>query len=247
MNFPQHPIKQTVKPQVDRTEALRYLGFSGQTVEPHLMDRFEALCQTCEEGLTPAFVWRACRVNAEASHWQGSSKVAHVVLEDPNFDLRGKGIAHHLEGAVGAVILACTLGFASERELRRHTALSATDGLMYGAAASSLIEQTAEAASAAIAEFAAEQGLYAGLRYSPGYGDLPLDLQPQLLNALDAGKKLGLSVTPANLLVPTKSITAILGLYTTPPRTEYTSPCNGCIVFDDCPFRQKGTTCHGFE
>ena len=50
------------------------------------------------------------------------------------------------------------------------------------------------------------------MRYSPGYGDLPLSLQKDLLATLEAGKRIGLSVTESNMLTPLKSVTAIIGL-----------------------------------
>ena len=46
-------------------------------------------------------------------------------------------------------------------------------------------------------------------RRSPGYGDLPLELSRRILDELDATKKIGVSITDSNLLVPSKSVTAI--------------------------------------
>ena len=46
-------------------------------------------------------------------------------------------------------------------------------------------------------------------RRSPGYGDLPFELSREIINRLDATKKIGVSITDSNLLVPSKSVTAI--------------------------------------
>ena len=46
-------------------------------------------------------------------------------------------------------------------------------------------------------------------RRSPGYGDLPLALSRTILAELDAPRKIGVSITDSNLLVPSKSVTAI--------------------------------------
>ena len=46
-------------------------------------------------------------------------------------------------------------------------------------------------------------------RRSPGYGDLPLELSREIINCLDAPRKIGVSITDSNLLVPSKSVTAI--------------------------------------
>ena len=111
------------------------------------------------------------------------------------------------------VLMAVTLGHESERSLKRAVAVNPTDGLLLDAMASSMVEDAADSLQALIRSSAAEQGLYAGNRFSPGYGDLPLDVQPRFLDALGAGKLLGISVTDGNLMIPSKSITAVIGLF----------------------------------
>ena len=49
-------------------------------------------------------------------------------------------------------------------------------------------------------------------RCSPGYGDLPLSLQPHLLSALNANKLLHITLSDTLLMIPQKSITAIVGI-----------------------------------
>ena len=53
------------------------------------------------------------------------------------------------------------------------------------------------------------EGLKLKPRRSPGYGDLPLELSREIITCLDAPRKLGVSITDSNLLVPSKSVTAI--------------------------------------
>lgn len=49
-------------------------------------------------------------------------------------------------------------------------------------------------------------------RFSPGYGDLDLSFQKQIISLLDTHRKIGLSITDGLMLTPTKSITAIIGI-----------------------------------
>ena len=49
-------------------------------------------------------------------------------------------------------------------------------------------------------------------RFSPGYGDLPLALQKDVFQALDCERRLGLTLTDSLLMVPSKSVTAIVGI-----------------------------------
>ena len=152
------------------------------------------------------------------------------------------------------ILLAVTVGMQSEMLLRRERALSATDGLLVDACASSLVEQAANVLNAHIVEEATARNLAATSRFSPGYGDLSLSCQPAFLVASGADRALGIHATAAHLLVPTKSITAVIGLRSHPnPAREggaSTAPtegirCSTCPVADTCALRAEGRTCYG--
>jgi cobalamin-dependent methionine synthase I len=49
-------------------------------------------------------------------------------------------------------------------------------------------------------------------RFSPGYGDLPLELQTNLFKVLDCQHFIGLTLNDSMLMSPSKSVTAIVGL-----------------------------------
>ncbi len=183
-----------LKARVKREEALAFLGHRGQELGD-LRERLNRAATLCEAELVPRGVY--CVVPACA---------AREVLP-------GEDIACHLEGCDEVALMAVTLGAQSEMLLRREQALSVTDGLLVDACASSLVEQAADALNALIVEEAAARGLAATTRFSPGYGDLPLSCQPAFLAACGADRALGIRATAANLLVPAKSITAVIGLY----------------------------------
>lgn len=257
--------------RVSRAEALRYLGYAGQSIDPSLDERLQAALSACEAGKPPAGVFaifplERCGGEAEGEHAAGEAAAARKVgtaravgsvawlseicerdstsLENvaaavdasglasaarsaaagsagsPGALVRGAGlllpgedIVRFLEGATHCALMAVTLGAQREQELQRRTALSATDALLYDAACSALAEAAADALQERVAQAAAGRGLdmLAG-RFSPGYGDLPLDVQKPLLAALDAYRALGLAATESCLLVPRKSVTAVVGL-----------------------------------
>ncbi len=49
-------------------------------------------------------------------------------------------------------------------------------------------------------------------RYSPGYGDYPLSEQRRLLSILDASRRVGVSLTDALVMAPSKSVSAVIGV-----------------------------------
>ena len=79
-------------------------------------------------------------------------------------------------------------------------------------------------------------------RYSPGYGDLPLTLQPQLLSLLDAARQIGLTLTDTCLMTPRKSVTALFGLSGRPP-ARHASGCQSCSLKETCSYRKAGISC----
>lgn len=242
---------------VDVSEALGYLGHAGQELSPDLARRLARaveLAQACDpQGAARAFSVAAFECDA------GGMPCA-VRLEGTPLVLPGYDVARHLAGAREVVLMAVTLGLASEQALRREQALSPTDGLLLDACASALVESAANELSCVAARRAAERGLTAGTRFSPGYGDLPLGVQQALLDTLDAARALGVSVTPGNLLVPSKSITAVAGLFADAAedaedaeavRAAENAPassartCAVCHLAPTCVLHAQGRTCYG--
>ena len=218
----------------DRTEVLRYLGYHGQEITPELEKRIDEGISRCEEASRPASVTTAFAVREAGERL--------VTLDGCAVQLEGQDIARHLHDASEVVLVAATLGTGIDRELRR---LSLTDPLgqvVFDAAATACIERVVDEIEATIRADAAERGLYCSWRFSPGYGDLPLSTQPQLLAALNATRRLGITLTSSNLMVPTKSVTAVVGLHAT-PQPGLASSCSVCSLAEFCSLRARGITC----
>lgn len=229
------PRKGQVSCTLDRETALRFLGYTGQIVDNELLGRFEQLAQRCESEIVARYVWMVDTVKQVEDG---------LILETVNLHLPGKDCANHLRGAQYVVLVAVTLGQTCELELRQLKALNTLDFLMYDACASALTEAAGNVVHDQISEEAKLVDLYAHARFSPGYGDLPLSVQSAFLDAVGARKALGLAVNDNNFLVPTKSITAVIGLFED-KECEGESPCLVCAALDYCSFRERGITCHG--
>ncbi|MDO5792162.1 MAG: vitamin B12 dependent methionine synthase [Coriobacteriia bacterium] len=264
--------------RLDRSEALRYLGYTGQRVDEALLTRFNKLADECERSIKPVFAWSVFDIDEKRTCWEapepaatcsldaldaatdavenrsaascveaecGKELVSRVALEGCDLVLEGNSIAEHLRGAYKVALMACTLGAVSEREMRKHEAISVADGVMFGACCSALVEAAANVTEDLIVRFAKDTGLTTNWRFSPGYGDLPLTAQPAFLRALDASRRLGISVTSTNMLVPVKSVTAVLGLFEkSADGGEARDACAICRLRDGCELRKRGVTCH---
>lgn len=226
---------------IDRSEVLRYLGYAGQEMTPELSVRIDEGVARCLDVCQPAGVWADFPVVGERA---GEGDVPELALVGTAFAPRGHDICAHLAGARSVGVLAVTLGVASERELRRLSGSDPLAGVIFDAACTTLVERAADAAEARLVAAASARGLYTNSRYSPGYGDWGLEAQPHLLAAVDASRRLGLTLTPTLLLVPTKSVTAVVGMFDTPQPTSK-KLCGKCLCREFCTIRKDGRTCRG--
>jgi cobalamin-dependent methionine synthase I len=112
------------------------------------------------------------------------------------------------------VVFAATVGLEPDRLIARYGRLRPTKALLVQAIGAERIEAVCDAFCADIANQAAERGLYATRRFSPGYGDLPLSFQADLFSLLACEKAIGLTLTGSGMMVPTKSVTALIGVAT---------------------------------
>lgn len=228
--------------RIDRFEMLRYLGYAGQCIDDGLAVRIERTATDLERSIVPHGVRRVFAVDATARDAQGDPCIR---LMGTAVKLRGADIFRHLKDARLCAVLACTLGMENERELRALSSQRPLDAALYDAASSAYIEAAVEAMERDAARAAEAHGMSVNWRFSPGYGDCPLDAQPALVAALNATRLIGLTVTDQNLLLPTKSVTALIGLFDGEAASAHDRPsCATCRLRDACPFRERGTTCH---
>ena len=221
---------------VDRDEVLRYLGYHGQAYTTELDGRIDEVIQRCLHVARP----RASIATFPVARHDANE----IQLQGCTLRLTGSDISEHLADAGEVALFAATLGADVDRELRRLSLVDPLEQVIFDASATALVERAADAAEARIRAHAASRGLYTSWRFSPGYGDLPLDVQPDFLAALDATRQLGITLTPSQLMMPTKSVTAIVGLHPT-PQPGLASSCSICSLAEFCTIRQTGRTCRG--
>lgn len=184
------PHSLTVYPEA----VLQAMGCPAAAQTEELLRRAEVAVAAVKAVADPRVVWqRFDLVQKGDGLFLGGTAVA----------LPGTDIAAHLRGCGSCVIFAVTLGLRTERYLAGLAADPAA-ALYADTACSLLIEEAADLA---------ERGMppHTTWRYSPGYGDLPLTLQGKLLTLLDAPRRLGVTLTDSGLMLPRKSITAIVG------------------------------------
>lgn len=205
--------------ELNIAEALRYLGMprdSGGTLHPQMAE----LAQELQRRITPRYTWAATEISS--------------------LELPGKTAEKMLFGCQQAAVLVCTLGAEFDRWLRQLQIRDMARAVMLDALGSAYVESACDAAEEAIrARF---PGMYLTDRFSPGYGDLPLEVQPRLM-AFAGDKRVGVTLTPSLLMNPQKSVTAIVGI-AAQPQPARVRGCAYCTMNQNCPYRKAGNTCH---
>lgn len=217
--------------QLDKGEILRYLGYHGQHLEPPEQEQTDRCIEAVLRAADPRLVYRRLAV-----------KDGRTVY----FPLPGNDIAALLASSREAVVFAATLGAGVERLLMRSGTVNMADALIMDACASTAIENVCDNFEADLREELSQGNgpagqIYLTDRFSPGYGDLPLSIQDPLCAMLDTTRRIGLTVTKNHLMVPRKSVTAVIGISDIPQPKR--SVCESCGMHDSCAFRKTGRGC----
>ena len=108
------------------------------------------------------------------------------------------------------VCLLCgTIGAEFDRWQRRLSLTSAADALFAQQLGLAAVEKVMDELESELRKEVEAEGKKLLPRWSPGYGGRPLAMSREILAQLDAPKRIGVSITDANLLVPSKSVTAV--------------------------------------
>lgn len=104
-------------------------------------------------------------------------------------------------------VMALTLGVGVDRLINKYSLTSVSKCFIADALASAYAES--------LCDYVAKElrgSLCCRPRFSAGYGDLSLDIQPYLLELVDAKRLLNITLSEGLLMTPKKSITAIMGI-----------------------------------
>lgn len=125
------------------------------------------------------------------------------------FQVTSSALARHLKDANQVLIFAATLGVGLDRLINRYGRLSPAKSLHFQAIGAAQIEALCDQFCD---DMEKEIGYSLLPRFSPGYGDLPLDVQKHIFSLLDCERKIGLTLNESLIMSPSKSVTAFVGM-----------------------------------
>ena len=121
-------------------------------------------------------------------------------------ELNSKKLSQYLADKNSAYVFVATLGIRADMTVNKHLKITPSRGVVINAVCIALIEDLCDRLTGYLT--GCERS---GKRFSPGYGDLKLEYQKELLYYLDAQRTVGVTLTDKYLMLPEKSVSAIVG------------------------------------
>ena len=206
-------------PPIDRNEILRYAGVG--STNPQI----ENLIDECLALVSDKLTYKVCYGNFPLSFLGEEINLSFAKV-------RSERLGANLNGCRSFILFAATIGLEIDRMITLYGKISPAKGHMLQAIGAERIEALCNDFNQYITE---EYG-YTKPRFSPGYGDLPLELQKDFFRVLEPSRRIGLTLNESMLMTPSKSVTAIIGISDTECENKKQS-CNDCTK-TNCSYRR---------
>lgn len=211
---------------ITKKEVYRYLGYG----KVYPSDEASTLIDECINEFNKFVNYKACYTKLNISVDEQNE-----IIDFDFMRVKSHSLTLNLRGCESAYIFAATTGAMAERLIMKQNRLSALKGIVTDAVGSAAIEDFCDILNKMLADLSAEDGKFLRPRFSCGYGDFPLEFQPDILEFLDSSRKIGLNITDNLMMTPVKSVTAIIGISDLPTKCK-----TGCVSCEktDCEYRK---------
>ena len=222
---------------VEKSEVLRYLGHNGQKIDNDLNSKINQCIKETKNKIDTKYVYQIYDIKKDLN-------LNTVQFENTNLILKSKDISELLRDCDKCVLMCATLGFNIEKNIRRYSYNNLTKGIIIDACATTSIEEVCDLVQDSILDKVAKEEKSLTMRYSPGYGDLDISANRDILNVLDAHRKIGVTVTNTGIMIPRKSVVALIGI-TNEKIGKVKRTCENCSNRFNCEYRRKADGCGG--
>lgn len=205
-------------------QALRYAGVGGDDPE------MKALMEDCLREAEGKFSYGVC---SRAFPLKIQGNICDLAFSK----VSSASLARHLTGCDAILLMAATIGTGLDRLIMKYGKIAPSRAVMMQALGTERIEALCDCFCEKTGAEMEKQGLFLTDRFSPGYGDLPLQLQRDIFRALQPEKQLGMILHDSLLISPSKSVTAIIGI-TKEKQNPFPVPCIRCRQ-ENCIYRRN--------
>ena len=133
------------------------------------------------------------------------------------------------------MLFVSTIGLEIDRLIYKYGSISPLKALCFQAIGTERVESLCDE----FCSFIKKEYPFTTKRFSPGYSNIPLDMQKNIFNALKPEKLIGLTLNDSLIMSPSKSVSAIIGVKSNNINCEKSlSKCENCDNLD-CLYRSK--------
>ncbi len=126
-----------------------------------------------------------------------------------NIVFKSKNLSENLSGCKKVVVFGATLGIECDRLIQRSIITDTVKALALQASATIRIEEICDLLEE---EIKLAYKINLRKRFSPGYGDLDICEQKKLFSLIELTKRIGITLTDTYEMIPSKSVTAFIGI-----------------------------------
>ncbi|WP_346884136.1 methionine synthase [Clostridium sp. UBA4395] len=218
----------------NKDEVLRYLGYKNQVLDKVTIALIDELMDEMRSLIKARYIYKFFNIRKEKDK---------ICIFNSNFSIAGGDIRKHLDKSEVCILMAATLGNSVDAKIRYYEKISMTKALILDACATTAIEELCDRICEELEEVVQNENNTLTSRYSPGYGDLPIDIQKKFLAMLSAEKSIGLTASSNSILIPRKSVTAIVGVVKRENNSIKKISCLQCNKYSNCMFRKGDDRC----
>lgn len=206
-------------------EILRYLGHRGQEIPENVEELIKECERELEQAASPRAMWKEYPLT-----------IKEHVLDMGFLQTRSRSLERNLRDCERVILFAATLGSQVDVLLHRYNMIQMSKAVVMQAASVAMLETFCDEKNQELKNSYEAEGWYLRPRFSPGYGDFPLECQREIAPALEMGKRIGINLTDTLLMMPSKSVTAVIGASRL-PRNCTVQGCEVCAK-RDCAYRR---------
>ncbi|WP_249030303.1 hypothetical protein [Tannockella kyphosi] len=218
---------------INKEDVIRYLGLNDQNIDDQTAQEISLVTKQLQQTDSWKVTYRIFSLEKSKT----KVDLLHTALS-----LQAKSALQLLVDCDQCILLAVTLGSQVDQLLTKTQLLNISHAYVMDCCASSMVEELMNDLELKLKEEWMSKGMFFTDRFSPGYGDLSLDYQKQICSILETQKLMGLTLSSFGTMVPTKSITAIIGIASKPQKMRIKG-CQYCDFINNCHYRKGGKRC----
>lgn len=213
---------------INESEIWRYAGFLGRQDE--INGELKHTFENVKKEICGLFSYKICYRRMKISDENGEFSLP--------FLLKSKSLSTLLENCGEIIIFASTVGLELDRYIAKQQRISPVKALLANAYGAERIENLCDTFCEDIKHHLQSENKFITRRFSPGYGDFPLESQKEMFALLDPNRQIGVSLNESLLMSPSKSVTAIMGIKSDKCENISVHKCSECSN-KNCVFRKQ--------